>query len=98
MRNMYELQLNLQLIPNLELQFSVLQMLVGPLPIAIFTSAVVLLGFILPGLLQLLNTPPVRVIRQQEKSVGSIVLTLSAGLFSLVIFSIFNSIDDFNRG
>ena len=82
------LQLMLQLIPNLELQFSVLQMLVGPLPIAILTSAVVLFGFILPGLLQLLNTPPIRVIRQQEKSAGSIVLTLSAGLLSLVIFSI----------
>ncbi|MEK7739414.1 MAG: FtsX-like permease family protein, partial [Pseudomonadota bacterium] len=55
------LQLMLQMIPNLELQFSMLQMLIGPLPIAIFTSAIVLIGFILPSLWQLLNTPPIRV-------------------------------------
>ncbi|MDQ9020023.1 FtsX-like permease family protein [Acinetobacter sichuanensis] len=82
------LQLMLQMIPSLELQFSLLQMLIGPLPIAIFTSAIVLIGFILPSLWQLLNTPPIRVIRQQEKSARSIALMMSFGIISLIIFSL----------
>lgn len=82
------LQLMLQMIPNLELSFSVFEMLLGPLPIAIFTSAIVLIGFIFPSLWQLLSTPPIRVIRQQEKSARSIVWMMSAGLISLIIFSL----------
>ena len=82
------LQLMLQMIPSLELQFSMIQMLIGPLPIAIFTSAIVLIGFILPSLWQLLNTPPIRVIRQQEKSARSIALMMSFGIISLIIFSL----------
>ena len=54
------LQLMLQLIPHLDVQFSASAMLFGPLPIAMLTSAVVLLGFVLPSLWQLLNTPPIR--------------------------------------
>ncbi|AXQ21513.1 ABC transporter permease [Acinetobacter wuhouensis] len=82
------LQLMLQMIPNLELQFSMFEMLLGPLPIAIFTSAIVLIGFILPSLWQLLNTPPIRVIRQQQKSTRSMVWMMSFGILSLIIFSL----------
>ena len=82
------LQLMLQLIPHLQIQFSVFDMLLGPLPIAMLTSAVVLLGFIVPSLWQLLNTPPIRVIRQQEKSVQSMLWMLLMGTASLVLFSI----------
>ncbi|WP_442769131.1 ABC transporter permease, partial [Acinetobacter bohemicus] len=82
------LQLMLQLIPHLHIQFSVFDMLLGPLPIAMLTSAVVLLGFIVPSLWQLLNTPPIRVIRQQEKSVQSMLWMLLMGTASLVLFSI----------
>lgn len=82
------LQLMLQMIPNLELSFSAFEMLLGPLPIAIFTSAIVLIGFIFPSLWQLLSTPPIRVIRQQEKSARSILWMMSAGLVSLIIFSL----------
>lgn len=82
------LQLMLQLIPHLQLQFSAVEMLLGPLPIAMLTSAVVLLGFILPSLWQLLNTPPIRVIRQQEKSVQSILWMLLTGTLSLMLFSV----------
>lgn len=82
------LQLMLELIPNLELQFTVWDMLLGPLPIAIFTSAMVLFGFVLPSLRQLLNTPPIRVIRQQEKSVRSMLVMFTTGILSLVIFSL----------
>lgn len=82
------LQLMLQLIPNLELQFSIFEMFLGPLPIAIFTSAVVLFGFVLPSLWQLLNTPPIRVIRQQEKSAASMLWMFATGIISLIIFSL----------
>jgi putative ABC transport system permease protein len=82
------LQLMLQLIPNLQLQFSVVALLLGPLPIALLTSGIVLLGFVLPSLLQLLNTPPIRVIRQQTKSVGAWLWMLLTGTFSLIIFSV----------
>lgn len=82
------LQLMLQLIPNLEIEFSAMAMLLGPLPVAMLTSAVVLLGFVMPSLLQLLNTPPIRVIRQQEKSVQSMLWMLLTGTLSLIIFSV----------
>ncbi|XBD35951.1 FtsX-like permease family protein [Acinetobacter thermotolerans] len=82
------LQLMLQLIPNLQLEFSATAMLLGPLPIAMLTSAVVLLGFVMPSLWQLLNTPPIRVIRQEEKSVHSMLWMLVCGTVSLIIFSI----------
>ena len=78
----------LQMIPNLEMQFSVLDMFFGPLPIAIFTSAIVLVGFVLPSLWQLLNTPPIRVIRQQERSARSMLWMFSTGLMSLILFSL----------
>lgn len=82
------LQLMLQLIPHLQIEFSAWDMLLGPLPIAMLTSAVVLLGFIVPSLWQLLNTPPIRVIRQQEKSVQSMLWMLLMGTASLVLFSV----------
>ena len=82
------LQLMLQLIPNLQIQFSAVQMLLGPLPVAMLTSAVVLLGFIMPSLWQLLHTAPIRVIRQQEKSVRSMLWMLLIGLSSLIVFSL----------
>ena len=63
-------------------------MLLGPLPVAMLTSAVVLLGFVMPSLLQLLNTPPIRVIRQQEKSMQSMLWMLLTGTLSLIIFSV----------
>ncbi|MFX6608646.1 FtsX-like permease family protein, partial [Acinetobacter baumannii] len=82
------LELMLQLIPQLELSFSVVGFLLGPLPIAIFTSVIVLLGFILPSIWELLNTPPIRVIREQAKSRKSLFFMFFAGITSLVIFSL----------
>ncbi|MFL1539226.1 ABC transporter permease [Acinetobacter baumannii] len=82
------LQLMLQLIPQLELNFSVVPLLIGPLPIAIFTSVIVLLGFILPSIWELLNTPPIRVIREQAKSRKSLFFIFFAGITSLVVFSL----------
>lgn len=80
--------LMLQLIPHLSIAFSAWDILLGPIPIAMLTSAVVLLGFVLPSFWELLNTPPIRVIRSQEKSVSSMFWMLLAGTASLVLFSI----------
>lgn len=81
------LQLMLQLIPQLEMSFAVLDLLMA-LPIAIFTSVMVLIGFILPSIWELLNTPPIRVIRQQERSRKSYFTMFAVGVFSLVVFSL----------
>src|SRR5690606_40512951 len=78
----------LQLIPNLQLEFSVMKMLLGPLPVAMLTSAIVLLGFVMPSLVQLLNTPPLRLIRQQEKSVQSTLWMVLCGPLGLIVFSV----------
>ena len=81
------LQLMLQLIPQLEMSFAVLDLLMA-LPIAIFTSVMVLIGFILPSIWELLNTPPIRVIRQQERSRKSYFTMFTVGVLSLVVFSL----------
>lgn len=81
------LQLMLQLIPQLHLDFSLSAFLFGPLPIAIFTSVVVTIGFILPSIINLLNTPPIRVIRQSAQSKRSFVFIVLAGVISLAVFS-----------
>lgn len=81
------LQLMLQLIPQLQLSFAIADLLMA-LPIAIFTSVMVLIGFILPSIWELLNTPPIRVIRQQERSRKSYIMMFSVGIASLVIFSL----------
>lgn len=82
------LQLMLTLMPHLSIEFSVLQLLLGPLPIAMLTSLVVLLGFVLPSLWQLRNTAPVRVLRSQDKSLSQMRSTLICGGLSLIVFSI----------
>lgn len=81
------LQLMLQLIPQLQLSFAVVDLLYA-LPIAIFTSVMVLIGFILPSIWELLNTPPIRVIRQQERSRKSYVAMFAIGIVSLIMFSL----------
>ncbi len=81
------LQLMLQLIPQLQLSFAIVDLFMA-LPIAIFTSVMVLIGFILPSIWELLNTPPIRVIRQQERSRKSYIMMFSVGIASLVIFSL----------
>jgi predicted lysophospholipase L1 biosynthesis ABC-type transport system permease subunit len=65
----------------------VIAFLFGPLPIAIFTSIVVMAGFILPSIWELLNTPPIRVIRQETRSKRSFAFMFLAGVLSLAVFS-----------
>lgn len=82
------LQLMLSLMPHLSIEFSALGLLLGPLPIAMLTSLVVLIGFVMPSIWQLLNTPPIRVLRAEEKTVGQMQSTLLWGSFSLILFSV----------
>ena len=81
------LQLMLQLIPQLQLDFVLGDWFVA-LPIAIFTSVMLLIGFILPSIWELLKTPPIRVIRQQQRSRQSYLLMFSVGIVSLITFSL----------
>lgn len=83
------LQLMLALIPQISLQFSLWNLLIGPLPIAMFSSAILLVGFVWPSLLQLFNTPPVRVIRQQKSSARAAIYNYLIGGGSLLLLSLF---------
>ena len=82
------LKLMLALMPHLSIQFSALALFTGPLPIAMLTSLVVVLGFVLPSLWQLLNTAPIRVLRAEEKSLSQMRSTLICGSLSLMLFSV----------
>ena len=82
------LQLMGQLIPQLQLDFSMAEMLFGPLPMAILTSLLLLMGFVLPSLWQLLNTAPVRVLRPSLQNRRATTYAVVIGALSLVLFSI----------
>lgn len=83
------LQLMLGLIPHLQMEFSALGLLLGPLPTAMLTSLVVLLGFVLPSVWRLLDTPPIQVLRAQDKSASALPMTFLFGSISLLMFSVF---------
>ena len=55
-----------QLLPALELDFSMAVLVRQSLPAGLWTAALTLLAFSLPALLQLLNTAPIRILRQDE--------------------------------
>ncbi len=82
------LELMLTLMPHLSIEFSALGLLLGPLPVAMLTSLVVLIGFVMPSVWQLLNTPPIRVLRAEEKSLSQMRGTLVCGSLSLILFSV----------
>lgn len=82
------LQLMGQLIPQLQLDFSLAEMLFGPLPMAILTSLLLLMGFVFPSLWQLLNTAPVRVLRPTLQSRRATIYCVVIGALSLVLFSV----------
>lgn len=82
------LKLMLSLMPHLSIQFSAWALILGPLPIAMLTSLVVLLGFVMPSVWQLLNTAPIRVLRSEEKALTQMRSTLICGSLSLIFFSV----------
>lgn len=81
------LYLMLQMVPQVEAHFSMWDIVLGPLPMALLTSIVMLLGFVLPSIWQLVKTPPIRVIRQNASARLSILWMLCMGTLSLVAFS-----------
>ena len=83
------LNLMLSSLPQIQLEFSVWSIVLGPLPNAIFTCLIVLVGFVLPSIVHLSKIPPNRVLRQgQIDQVGLRILFLSV-LISLTIFSLY---------
>jgi putative ABC transport system permease protein len=82
------LQLMLSLMPHLKIEFSVFSLLLGPLPTAMLTSLMVLMGFVLPSIWRLLQTAPIQVLRAENKSVAALPSTLIFGSLSLLIFSV----------
>lgn len=82
------LQVMLQFIPQVTLTISWFDLIISPLPIAILTSALVLLGFVLPHVYQLLKTPPIRVLRATPSFNRASVFTVITGLASLFILSL----------
>ncbi|MFT4019897.1 MAG: FtsX-like permease family protein [Acinetobacter sp.] len=82
------LKLMLQFMPSVEIQVQWLQLLLQPLPVAFLTSACVLLGFIVPNIVQLLRIPPLRVLRPDLQLNSSRMLAVLLGLLSLVVLSL----------
>ena len=82
------LQLMLQLVPHLQLEFSVWHMLFGPLPMAMLTSVMLLMGFVLPSLWQLCQTAPIRVLRAEQSQFKQLRVPMLWGALSLLGFSL----------
>lgn len=82
------LELMQQLLPQLQLAFDPWAMLMGPVPIAMLTSVVVLAGFMLPSIWQLINTAPLRVIRPELSKSSQLLALMLAGMLSLSLFCI----------
>ncbi|WP_111895689.1 ABC transporter permease [Acinetobacter sp. MB5] len=82
------LQLMQQFVPSLNIQIELLSSILQPLPIGFLTSAIVLLGFIFPNIYQLLQTPPIQVIRQVPTFGRVYIWTFFTGLGSLIVFSV----------
>lgn len=82
------LQLMLQLIPHLQLQLSISAILFGPLPLAFFTSVVVMLGFVMPRLWQLCQSAPLGVLRPSASADLRQVWVVAFGALSLMSFTL----------
>jgi putative ABC transport system permease protein len=81
------LQLMLLSMPYIQLEFSLRSVLIGPLPNAVLTCFLVLLGFVLPSVLHLVQVPPLRVLRQARISPVKLVVVLAAALLSMALFA-----------
>ena len=76
------------LLPQIELQFSLWDIINGPLPVAALTCTLMLAGFLMPAIWQLSSMPPTNVLRPSEQPIISWRLLVSTALVSLLIFSL----------
>lgn len=83
------LNLMLNTLPHITLEFSLWTILWGPLPNAVFTCLIVLVGFVLPSILHLAKVPPNRVLRQGQVDRLGIWVLFSSVLISLSIFTLY---------
>lgn len=87
------LKLVVLLLPQIELQFALRDLINGPLPIAAFTCTLMLAGFVIPAIWQLSSMPPTNVLRPAEGAVISWRLLASTAIISLLIFAMNISTD-----
>ncbi|NLB31251.1 MAG: ABC transporter permease [Alcaligenaceae bacterium] len=87
------LKLVVLLLPQIELQFALRDLINGPLPIAVLTCTLMLAGFIMPAIWQLSSLPPTNVLRPAEGAIVSWRLLASTAIISLLIFSMNISTD-----
>ncbi|MDO5668129.1 MAG: hypothetical protein Q4G44_09940 [Alcaligenaceae bacterium] len=83
------------LLPHIELQFSLLTMISGPLPVAALTCALMLAGFVMPAIWQLSAMPPINVLRPSHRLSVSWRLLLPMAVISLLVFAMNISQDIF---
>lgn len=87
------LKLVVLLLPQIELQFALRELIYGPLLIAAFTCTLMLAGFIMPAIYQLSAMPPINVLRPVQGSIVSRRLLASTAMLSLFIFAMNISTD-----
>lgn len=83
------------LLPQIELQFSLWDIIGGPLPVAALTCTLMLAGFLMPAIWQLSSMPPTNVLRPSEQAIISWRLLVSTAIVSLFVFSLNISSDIF---
>lgn len=83
------LKIGMVLLPQIDIQFSIVQILYSALPNALFTYVMVCVGFILPSLFYLSKTSPMQVLRQNELKAMTVSGIMLIGLVSLSLFTVY---------
>lgn len=83
------LNLGMILLPQIELQFSIAQILYFTLPNAFFTCVMVCLGFVLPSILHLSKISPMNVLRQGGFNPMTMSKMIMIGVISLTLFTLY---------
>ena len=81
------LNLVVLLLPQIELQFLLRDLINGPLAVAALTCTLMLAGFVMPSIWHLSSIPPTNVLRPNERALVSWRLLVSTAIFSLLIFA-----------
>lgn len=76
------------LLPQIELRFAFSEFITGPLPLAVFTCTLLLIGFVMPAIWQLSSLSPTQVLRPQSSIQLSWRTLIVAALVSLIAFAL----------
>lgn len=83
------LNMGMVLLPQIQLEFSILKSLAFTIPNAFITCLMVLVGFVLPSILHLSRVPPIQVLRQGTLNTMATWVIGLTGLFSLTLFTLY---------